>query len=412
VITGRVLDEGGEPVRHANVALYYDDRSEDVDQIKQSRSSQTDDLGTYEFATLTPCTYFLSVTAKPWYAVHASSEDRGSRTESVSSLDVAYPITYYGDVGTSDSATPILIQGGERVEADIHLAAVPALHLFFHVPGDLQNGMGFPQLQQTAFDGSIPMQGTGGRIISPGIYEITGIPAGHYDVRMGGPGSGVQLTGIDINKDGEQLDTSHAEALSTVKVSLRLAGNSALPDKLIVTLRSGHREDGSQQVNSKGEAEFQQVPAGKYDIAVSGSKAYSISRITGSTGDISGHSLNVAPGTSPIVSVTLAGNSVDVQGRVKSAGKPCAGAMVVLVPKHPEFDRELFRRDQSDLDGGFILRGVVPGSYTLVAIQNGWDLDWSHPGVMAAYVKRGQPVEVGEAGYQLNRNNAIEAQSK
>ena len=52
------------------------------------------------------------------------------------------------------------------------------------------------------------------------------------------------------------------------------------------------------------------------------------------------------------------------------AGKGFAGAMVVLVPKNPEADRELFRRDQSDLDGTFLLRNVIPGSYTLLAIQN------------------------------------------
>jgi hypothetical protein len=38
--------------------------------------------------------------------------------------------------------------------------------------------------------------------------------------------------------------------------------------------------------------------------------------------------------------------------------------------------RDLFRRDQSDLDGTFSLHGVIPGTYTVVAIDNGWDLDW------------------------------------
>ena len=33
--------------------------------------------------------------------------------------------------------------------------------------------------------------------------------------------------------------------------------------------------------------------------------------------------------------------------------------------------------------GTFSLQDVAPGSYTLVAIENGWDLDWSQPGVIA-----------------------------
>ena len=32
----------------------------------------------------------------------------------------------------------------------------------------------------------------------------------------------------------------------------------------------------------------------------------------------------------------------------------------------------LIRRDQSDSDGSFALRDVVPGQYTVVAIQDGW----------------------------------------
>ena len=55
---------------------------------------------------------------------------------------------------------------------------------------------------------------------------------------------------------------------------------------------------------------------------------------------------------------------------------------------------DLFRRDQSDLDGTFSLRDVTPGKYTLVAIENGWDLDWSQPEVIAVYAKHGRAVEV------------------
>ncbi len=416
VITGKVLDEVGEPVRHSTVTLYYDDHSGGADQIRQSRSSQTDDLGAYELTPLAPGTYFLSATAKPWYAVHPNSQENGLHVETAAvdrSLDVAYPMTYYADVADSDSATPILIQGGERVEADIHLNPVPALHLFFRASGDGRNGAEFPQLQQTVFDGTASVQSTGGRMVSPGLFEITGIPAGRYNVRIGGQGSGIQMSGVDLSKDGEQIDTSRAEALSSVKISVRIAGEAALPTQLTVALRSGHREAVAfQQVDSKGETELQQIPPGKYEVVVGGaSKPYSISRISSAGGEVSGHTLSVAPGTSPSISLTLASGSVDVQGAVKSEGKPSAGAMVVLVPKNPEIDHDLFRRDQSDLDGTFLLRGVIPGSYTLVAIQNGWDLDWSRPGLMAAYLKRGQAIEISGGG-PVNLTDAIEVQSK
>lgn len=52
-------------------------------------------------------------------------------------------------------------------------------------------------------------------------------------------------------------------------------------------------------------------------------------------------------------------------------------------------------RDQSDLDGSFTFHSVIPGAYTVIAIENGWDLDWSKPAVIARYAVHGQKLVVG-----------------
>lgn len=73
----------------------------------------------------------------------------------------------------------------------------------------------------------------------------------------------------------------------------------------------------------------------------------------------------------------------------------------------------LFRRDQSDLDGSFRLRNLIPGSYTVVAIENGWDLDWAQPGVSTHYAKHGQTVTVGnQAGSAVHLRDVVEVQSR
>jgi hypothetical protein len=423
VIAGKILDESNEPVRHAMVSLYYDDHSSGVDQIRQARSTQTDDLGEYEFTPLMPGIYFLSASGQPWYAVHPHSETRnGESNEKVDapssvgrSLDVAYPVTYYPNGTEADDAMPIAIRGGERVQADIHLNPVPSLRLLFRVPENGSHGYSFPQLEQTAFDGSTFVPSTFGAVVSPGVLEVTGIPAGRYNIQLPGQGSVFQMNGIDLTKDGEEVDVSRSEPVSTVKVSVQISGETTLPQHLSVGLRSGSRGVVvSQAVDAKGEAELQQVAAGKYEVVVfGGGKPYSITRIRAQGVDVSGHTLSVAAGSSPSVALTLAAGSVEIEGTVTRAGKGFAGAMVVMVPKNPEVDRDLFRRDQSDLDGTFLLRGVVPGSYTVLAIENGWDLDWSQPGVIAAYLKRGRKIIVSnQAGRPMNIGEAIEVQSK
>jgi hypothetical protein len=70
----------------------------------------------------------------------------------------------------------------------------------------------------------------------------------------------------------------------------------------------------------------------------------------------------------------------------------------MLVPKEPAYLQTLTRMDQSDSDGSFSLRDLVPGQYTIVAIEDGWDLDWSQPEVMAGYLAKGAAVTVAETG--------------
>ena len=78
--------------------------------------------------------------------------------------------------------------------------------------------------------------------------------------------------------------------------------------------------------------------------------------------------------------------------------RPMAGAMVLLVPSDPANNAILIRRDQSDSDGTFTLYSVVPGHYTLLAIRNGWDLEWMNPAVLKSYLERGELVEVQKRG--------------
>ncbi len=413
VIAGKVLDEAGDPVRRATVTLYYDDHSSGVDQIHQFRTTRTDDLGEYELTPLRPGTYFLSACATPWYAVHPPSPSgEQDITATDRSLDVAYPVTYYPDVTDADSALPIPIRGGERVEADFHLNPVPSLHLHFLVPQAGTHTFYGPQLQQPAFDGYTSVQ-TSITSTASGDMEVTGIPAGRYNVTIHGPNSTLQMNGVDLTKDEEVVDTSKGEVSSTVKFSLQIAGIAA-PPQLTVALRSATRVIAASQTDSKGEAELQQVAVGKYEVVVWGpGKRYSVAHISAQGAEISGHTLSVAPGSSPSVSLSVVTGNTDIQGAATKAGKGFAGAMVVLVPKNPEVDRDLFRRDQSDLDGTFLLHAVVPGSYTLLAIENGWDLDWSQPGVIAAYLKHGRKIVVSnQDGRPMNLAEPIEVQSK
>ena len=403
LITGHVLDEFGDPVRSARVLLYFEAHMEGMSRVISFSSSSSDDRGFYDFSLLRPGKYYVSVTAKPWYAIHPTAAPNAAANPPQhipSSLDVAYPPTFYGGATESDRATPIDVKGGDRLQIDLHLNPVPALHLLFRVPEDQANNFRGPMLQRHVFDSVQFVQLEGANQVAPGVYELTGLPPGRYSARMTNSNSGrlEQSTNLDLIHDGQELNASHGEPLSTLKLTLKMPGEEILSKQYGIGLMDARRRFAAfKQGDLSGQASFEDLPPGKYGIFVfSGPKPYSVVRTSSQVGDFPGHDVNVTPGAALELTASLAVGKVSIEGAVQKKDKPMAGVMVALVPKDPEAHIELFRRDQSDFDGTFVLRGVIPGSYTIVAVEDAWGFDWQQPGILARYVQHGQNLVIGE----------------
>jgi hypothetical protein len=419
VLGGRVLDESGEPVRDATVLLWREDHMTGVSRISRFRQQNSDDLGTYEFAPLDAGTYYLSVNANPWYAVHPqtfTSEGTAVAPAAVdASLDVVYPTTYYSSALESDAATPIAVEGGEHPELDVRLTPVPALHLLFRSPGGGEQAYGVPVLQKRAFDGfDRPLRWQPPVLVAPGISELVA-PPGKYEVRVYGAGQNGRVVEADLTEDRQEIDSTSGEAVSTVKASVRVLGEGALPKEVFVVLRDAkHRVTTGAEVTGNGEVDLGEIAPGSYEV-VAGSRAdsFSVVRIGVNGQETSGHTLHVPAGTALSVTLSMLGGSARVVGFARHSGKPVAGAMVVLVPKHPGSNVDQFRRDQSDLDGSFSLSGVIPGAYTVTAIDDGWKLDWSRPEVISKYAAHGTTIVVpAEKGEEIQLPEALEVQAR
>jgi hypothetical protein len=416
VLTGRVLDEFGEPVRNAQVMVYREEHLLGAGRTALYRGASTDDQGRYEVTPIDEGTYFVSAKASPWYAVHPSTAEGATNPPAQvdAALDVAYPTTYYGDATEAEDATPIPVRGGDRLEADIHMNPVPALHLIVHVPENRTRGISLPSLQKSVFDGAEQAESVDIQNVSPGVYELSGIAAGRYTVRMpDANGEMKEPTEVNLTSGGE-LDVSSGRATSAIKATVRVEGVASVPAGLLIILRPTKGRTSRAQVDAGGEADFSDIVAGNYDVlAGSATQRLSVVRIASDAGTVSGHSLSVAPGATLTIALSLVGGSATVEGVAKRDGKAVSGAMIVLVPKNAEADRDRFRRDESDLDGSFSLRDVIPGSYTVIAIEDGWDLEWAEPAVLAQYLKHGQTLEVGNrSAAAMQLADAVEVQAK
>jgi len=405
IIEGHVFDESGEPVRSAQVRLFMEDHSGGLTRVTAAGGASSDDRGYFDIGLLRPGTYFVSVSAKPWYAVHpkAGQAAREPAPRLSPALDVAYATTYYGGTTEAESAAPIELKGGQRQQIDVRLSPVPALHLIFRTkvdqPGQMNN-FRMPILQKRIFD-SVELVPAGQmQVVSPGVYEVTGVPAGRYDVRIRNAGTGdtEQTSEMDLLHDGQELNATQGEALGKLKVTVKMPGEEALPRQYALALRdSRQRTVAFRQGDTSGQVSFEDVTPGKYTIVfASPTKRYSVTRTISAAGESAGNDVNITPGITLEVTAALTGGVVRIEGVVEKKGKPVAGVMVALVPNDPEAHVDLYRRDQSDFDGTFTLEGVIPGTYTIVAVEDAWGSEWLKPGVLARYVQHGQNVIVGE----------------
>ena len=120
ILHGVVTSDGGDPVEGANVMLFRTpDASHPGEPIKQVDGTVTDDTGAYEFGNLSAGDYYVAVEAEPWYALrhHTSRNSVNSDT----SLDVAYPITFFDSTIDDAAAARIALDTGSREEANITL---------------------------------------------------------------------------------------------------------------------------------------------------------------------------------------------------------------------------------------------------------------------------------------------------
>src|SRR5208283_1559309 len=292
MITGHVLDEAGEPVRNAQVRLFIEDHGGGMSRVTPAGGATSDDRGYFDIGVLRPGRYFVSVSAKPWYAVHprtwqAAGGDSGPRVSSA--LDVAYPTTFYGGATEAEGAAPIELKGGEKAEIDIRMNPVPALHLVFRVPvpaeqteQEQMNQFRIPILQKRVFDTEEFVQPGQMQPLSPGVYEISGVAAGRYDVsiRSADPNEPQQFTEMNLAHDGQDLNTTQGETLGKLKVTVKMPGEEPLPRQYAVGLRDARqRVVAFQPGDAGGVASFQAVKPGTYGIVfATPGKAYSVAR--------------------------------------------------------------------------------------------------------------------------------------
>jgi hypothetical protein len=419
-IRGAVTSADGDAVEGATVLLFAKPKgNEPGARIRQVGSVETDDTGAYEFARLEAGTYYVVVEAKPWYAIHRvlPSTEAATGADATSALDVAYPITYYDSTTDEASAAPVALTAGARMEANINLHAMPALHLKIQAPRKQDGIPAAPQLRLSLFgvgvSGGIESEQPVSHI-GAGIMEVDGLAPGRYELTQGNP---PRVAELDAETSGS-VDPSLGTAAMTVAGTLVNAAGAPLGGDAQVMLTPADSKASHSALSARleqGSFMFTPVMPGTWALTVvRGDHELPVESIALNGRKLAGN--RFAVGDQPIaLKVTVDENPLRVEGSAKKDGKGVAGAMVVLVPKNGALFPALARRDQSDSDGSFSLRDVAPGAYTIVAIESAWDdLDWSSPEVIGRYLSGGVGVTVagGPEGARVKLSESVPVQTK
>jgi Carboxypeptidase regulatory-like domain len=396
LLRGVVTADGGEPVEGARIMLFQRPPHRGLgERMAQAGDTVTDDTGAYEFGSLQPGEYQLAVLAEPWYALHTPQAGPQARTarESDSPLDVAYPVTYYDSTTDEAAATPIVLTAGSREDGNISLHAVPALHITIPSPPKPDGSITRAELQHTVFGTVVSAESSGFlESLQTGTIEMSGIAPGHYQVMQGDPPRVVDLNLLA----SLQVDPSGGAPASAISGTVRMISGAPPPDEVNLTLNRIDTGPGQNLVVTSanhGRFKFDSVPPGSWSLFANSGKVFPV---VATTFDRQLHSGNIlAMRDRPFnVAVTLSDSETRIDGFARKDQKGVAGVMIVLAPRNRGAWQSLVRRDQSDSDGSFSLHDVVPGDYTVIAVQFGWSLDWSHPELMARYLPLGTPVTV------------------
>jgi len=434
VIYGTVVEDTGDPVHRATITLYRQDRRTGVERTVRVGGATTDDLGHYEVTRLTPGSYYVSVTARPWYATHPRGviQADGTPTELPRSpLDVAYAKTFYPDTPDSDEATPILVKAGDRVPINFGLHPVPAVQITLQVPKT--NGMPMPQLRQQVFGDSEPSQGApnivtmgGGRHSDEGgtsTVVVNGVAPGEYTLSLDSPhGGGGKLYMVDVAGSVATLRPVDGGTSVDMRGIVAMEDGGNLPSGLSLSLLTPQGEtEGYANPDAKGNFSLHGLPPGEYELhmnadGVAVGIAGGVTGIKLSGATVTGNLLKI--GTTPVMmAAMLTASRASLRGYARVGDRAMPGAMIVLVPVSAAGvpltgDREIFRRDQSNSDGSFEFKQVLPGRYIVVGIEDGWELEWGVPDVISRYLAKGLKVTVVSGGSDVRLQGPVEVQAK
>jgi protocatechuate 3,4-dioxygenase beta subunit len=399
VITGRVTDEDGEPLANARVTALRRGYREGRRQLFPAGMGTTDDRGEFRVHSLAPGSYYLTAARgfSPWLGGFSAGD------EGATFVPLYYPGTY-----DSSQASVLAVRAGDEVRADLRLFPEHVVKASGRVINTIEPKSRVPASLWVRRRGESPQAGMGPplRTKPDGSFELGGLVPGPYHLTALWIDAGKQYTAET------QLDVGHEDVEG---VTLVLAPGFRLRGRVVFEGSAGEVDPEQVRVllaqpefgllgrvgraDAEGRLEVENVSPGEYRVNVTGFGPDGYVKSVRYGDDEAANQLIRVTNDSDALEVVVSFAGARLEGAaLDSLNQPMPGATVVLVPR----DRsrlELFRSSSADQYGRFVLRGVAPGDYRLLAWEEVESGAWMDPDFLEP-LERGAPLVTLRAGQQ------------
>jgi len=418
VITGTITDVDGDPVHRVDVM---------VTRVgghrwggHDSGNGSTDDLGEFRIADFRPGRYTVLATPPPDLPILDAAKPAQGEGQLV------YAPTYYPGTVDQNQSVPVDAQPGHETPVNFEVLLTRA----FRVTGDVL-GLGSSDMAEITLNSEnkdaeqhVQPVNAAQHLQPGGKFEFVNLLPGSYRVRIVlftlgngrtpnarfvGVNRNVEVTNEDIRDMHLQVDQGASvrgrfrvetgEQFDWTQLTVMLAGSDGYSGFFVPS--NGSEPPTFSTVAKDGSFEMKTVPGGRYHLVVGARGSSDKLRdyftksvmLNGQDVGDSGFEVNSATDLEIVISkkgATIEGTVVD------DKGNPVSAATVVDVPDSGRRLRlDLYQQETTDERGHFSLRGLNPGSYTVLAFE---DLDDSpqDPKFLTSYGSKGEKVAADE----------------
>jgi len=253
------------------------------------------------------------------------------------------------------------------------------------------------------------MNGNGTPPHGASLLQIGDSSPRSLDLGMAGTGATVTIA-VDGTAPTENLSinfidtaTGRANFVSPAGGNVGMMGGLGLVSGNVPASKDGKDPERiPEKIQEKAQEKIQErsielIP-GRYEVVLNGIGTRYLSGITATGAQATGRIVELHAGEAHLV-LHLGDGRGSVSGIVRVGEKPLSGAMVMLVPATLGDPRGLttLRRDQTNTDGSFRIGQVLPGAYILLAIDQGWAINWSDPATLRRYLLGGVAVDLSKS---------------